>query len=115
MKKQEDKTKNGYENRPQLGSGPTYSDSPSDNANSSITSSPTDTLRTSKNSAAKIIKNLSPIGYDKNLAANTPNINMTLTNDYDFWLITIPFSLFPTPSTLHISFFVFLPLKINDL
>jgi hypothetical protein len=61
MKKQEDKTKNGYENRPQLGSGPTYSDSPSDNANSSITSSPTDTLRTSKNSAAKIIKNLSPI------------------------------------------------------
>ena len=48
-------------NRPQLGSGPTYSDSPSDNANSSITSSPTDTLRTSKNSDAKIIKILTPI------------------------------------------------------
>ena len=61
IKEQEDKTKNGCANRPQLGSGPTYSDSPSDNANSSITSSPTDTLRTSKNSAAKIIKNLSPI------------------------------------------------------
>ena len=43
-------------NRPQVGSGPTYSDSPSDNDNSSITSSPTDTLRTSKNSDAKIIK-----------------------------------------------------------
>jgi len=44
-----------------LGSGPTYSDSPSDNVNSSITSSPTDTLRASKNSGAKIIKNLIPI------------------------------------------------------
>ena len=43
-------------NRPQVGSGPTYSDSPSDNDNSSITSNPTDTLRTSKNSDAKIIK-----------------------------------------------------------
>ena len=42
-------------------SGPTYSDSPSDNANSSITSSPTDTLRTSKNPTAKIIKNITPI------------------------------------------------------
>ena len=48
-------------NRPQMGSGPSYSDSPSDNVNSSITSSPTDTLRTSKNSAAKIIKNLTPL------------------------------------------------------
>ena len=44
-------------NCPSLESGPTYSDSPSDNANSSITSSPTDTLRTSKNPTAKIIKN----------------------------------------------------------
>ena len=44
-----------------MGSGPSYSDSPSDNVNSSITSSPTDTLRTSKNSAAKIIKNLTPL------------------------------------------------------
>lgn len=48
-------------NRPQVGSGPTYSDSPSDNVNSSITSSPTDTLRTLKNSGAKVIKNLTPI------------------------------------------------------
>lgn len=48
-------------NRLHVGSGPTYSDSPSDNANSSITSSPTDTLRTSKNPAAKIIKDLTPI------------------------------------------------------
>ena len=48
-------------NRPQVGSGPSNSDSPSDNANSSITSSPTDTLRTSKNPCAKIIKNLTPI------------------------------------------------------
>ena len=48
-------------NRPQVGSGPSNSDSPSDNANSSITSSPTDTLRTSKNPDAKIIKNLTPI------------------------------------------------------
>ncbi|MBO7647264.1 MAG: hypothetical protein J6S56_04115 [Bacteroidales bacterium] len=45
----------------QVGSGPTYSDSPSDNVNSPITSSPTDTLRTSKNSAAKVIKNIKPI------------------------------------------------------
>lgn len=44
-----------------LGSGPSNSDSPSDNVNSSITSSPTDTLRASKNSGAKIIKNLIPI------------------------------------------------------
>ena len=48
-------------NCPSLESGPTYSDSPSDNANSSITSSPTDTLRTSKNPTAKIIKNITPI------------------------------------------------------
>ena len=48
-------------NCPFLESGPTYSDSPSDNANSSITSSPTDTLRTSKNSVAKLIKNPLPI------------------------------------------------------
>lgn len=44
-------------NCPFLESGPTYSDSPSDNANSSITSSPTDTLRTLKGPTAKIIKN----------------------------------------------------------
>ena len=44
-----------------LGSGPSNSDSPSDNVNSSITSSPTDTLRASKNSGAKVIKNLIPI------------------------------------------------------
>ena len=43
-------------NRPQVGSGPSNSDSPSDNVNSSITSSPTDTLRASKNSGAKIRK-----------------------------------------------------------
>ena len=60
-------------NRPQLGSGPTYSDSPSDNANSSITSSPTDTLRTSKNSDAKIIKILTPI---------KANIKKFKNNDY---------------------------------
>ena len=48
-------------NRPQVGSGPSYSDSPSDNVNSSITSSPTDTLRTLKNPDAKITKNLTPI------------------------------------------------------
>ena len=48
-------------NRPQVGSGPSNSDSPSDNVNSSITSSPTDTLRTSKNPSAKIIKNPTPI------------------------------------------------------
>ena len=48
-------------NRPQVGSGPSNSDSPSDNVNSSITSSPTDTARASKNSAAKLIKNLIPI------------------------------------------------------
>ena len=48
-------------NRLQVGSGPTYSDSPSDNVNSSITSSPTDTLRTSKNPTAKIIKNPLPV------------------------------------------------------
>ena len=60
-------------NRPQVGSGPTYSDSPSDNANSSITSSPTDTLRTSKNSDAKIIKNLTPI---------KANIKKFKNNDY---------------------------------
>ena len=48
-------------NRPQVGSGPSNSDSPSDNVNSSITSSPTDTLRASKNSGAKIINNLTPI------------------------------------------------------
>ena len=48
-------------NRPHVGSGPTYSDSPSDNVHSSITSSPTDTLRTSKNSDAKVIINLTPI------------------------------------------------------
>lgn len=57
MKTNQDNIKN----RPQMGSGPSYSDSPSDNVNSSITSSPTDTLRTSKNSAAKIIKNLTPL------------------------------------------------------
>ena len=61
MKKQENKTKKGVENRPQVGSGPSNSDSPSDNVNSSITSSPTDTLRASKNSGAKVIKNLIPI------------------------------------------------------
>jgi len=44
------------ENCLHLGSGPTYSDSPSDNADSSITSSPTDTLRTSKNPSAKVLK-----------------------------------------------------------
>ena len=60
-------------NRPQVGSGPTYSDSPSDNANSSITSSTTDTLRTSKNSDAKIIKNLKPI---------KANIKKFKNNDY---------------------------------
>ena len=48
-------------NRPQMGSGPSNSDFPSDNVNSSITSSPTDTARASKNSAAKLIKNLIPI------------------------------------------------------
>jgi hypothetical protein len=36
---------------------PSYWDSPSDNANTSITSSPTETIRTSKNPTAKIIKN----------------------------------------------------------
>ena len=56
-------------NRPQVGSGPTYSDSPSDNDNSSITSSPTDTLRTSKNPSAKIIKNLTPINLMPNRSA----------------------------------------------
>lgn len=61
MKEQENKTGEREQNRPQVGSGPTYSDSPSDNDNSSITSSPTDTLRTSKNPDAKIIKNLTPI------------------------------------------------------
>lgn len=61
MKEQENKTGEREQNRPQVGSGPTYSDSPSDNDNSSITSSPTDTLRTSKNPGAKIIKNLTPI------------------------------------------------------
>jgi len=35
---------------------PSYWDSPSDNANTSITSSPTETIRTSKNPTAKIIK-----------------------------------------------------------
>lgn len=44
-----------------LGSGPSNSDSPSDNVNSSITCSPTDTARASKNSAAKIVKNIIPI------------------------------------------------------
>ena len=53
--------KGNKKNRPRLGSGPTYSDSPSDNVNSSITSSPTDTLRASKNSAAKVIKKSTPI------------------------------------------------------
>ena len=53
--------KGNKKNRPRLGSGPTYSDSPSDNVNSSITSSPTDTLRASKNSAAKVIKNSTPV------------------------------------------------------
>jgi len=48
-------------NRPHVGSGPSNSDSPSDNVNSSITSSPTDTLRASKNPGAKIINNLIPI------------------------------------------------------
>ena len=61
MAKPKNKTKNVTKNRPQLGSGPTYSDSPSDNVNSPITSSPTDTLRTLKNSGAKVIKNLTPI------------------------------------------------------
>ena len=37
------------ENCPSLESGPTYSDSPSGGVSSSITSSPTDTLRASKN------------------------------------------------------------------
>lgn len=60
-KKQGNKTGEAKQNRPQVGSGPTYSDSPSDNDNSSITSNPTDTLRTSKNPSAKIIKNLTPI------------------------------------------------------
>ena len=59
-------------NRPQVGSGPTYSDSPSDNANSSITSSPTDTLRTSKNSDAKIIKNLKPINVMRHQGIKLP-------------------------------------------
>lgn len=48
-------------NRPQMGSGPSYSDSPSDNVNSSIASSPTDTARTSKNPPAKIIKNITAV------------------------------------------------------
>lgn len=48
-------------NRPQMGSGPSYSDSPSDNVNSSIASSPTDTARTSKNPPAKVIKNITAI------------------------------------------------------
>jgi len=61
MSETENKTRKETQNRPQMGSGPTYSDSPSDNVNSSITSSPTDTLRTSKNSAAKITKNLTPV------------------------------------------------------
>ena len=57
----ENKMEGKNKNRLHLGSGPTYSDSPSDNVNSSITSSPTDTLRTSKNSVAKLIKNPLPI------------------------------------------------------
>jgi len=60
-------------NRPQVGSGPSYSDSPSDNVNSSITSSPTDTVRTSKNPAAKVIKNIIPI---------LANIKKIKNNDY---------------------------------
>ena len=48
-------------NHPQVGSGPTYSDSPSDNVISPIASSPTDTLRTSGKPAAKIINNLTPV------------------------------------------------------
>ena len=61
MKKQENKIRRSIQNRPQVGSGPSYSDSPSDNVNSSIASSPTDTVRTSKNPAAKITKNPIPI------------------------------------------------------
>lgn len=61
MKEKENKTKKQGGDRPQVGSGPSYSDSPSDNVNSSIASSPTDTVRTSKNPAAKIVKNLMPI------------------------------------------------------
>lgn len=68
IKEQEDKTKNGCANRPQLGSGPTYSDSPSDNANSSITSSPTDTLRTSKEFGCKNNKKfITDKGKDKKI------------------------------------------------
>ncbi len=55
------KTKQPGKNHPQVGSGPTYSDSPSDNVISPIASSPTDTLRTSGKPAAKIINNLTPI------------------------------------------------------
>ena len=73
MVKSENKAKNAMKNRPQVGSGPTYSDSPSDNVNSSITSSPTDTLRTLKNSAAKVTKNLTPIKV---------KINKFKNNDY---------------------------------
>jgi hypothetical protein len=61
MKDQENETNKLTGNRPQMGSGPTYSDSPSDNVNSSIASSPTDTVRTSKNPAAKVIKKSTPI------------------------------------------------------
>ena len=52
------KTKQPEKNHPQVGSGPTYSNSPSDNVISPIASSPTDTLRTSGKPAAKIINNL---------------------------------------------------------
>lgn len=55
------KEKQNRNNYPQLGSGPTYSDSPSDNDISPIASSPTDTLRTSEKPAAKIIKNLTHV------------------------------------------------------
>lgn len=55
------KTKQPGKNHPQMGSGPTYSDSPSDNVISPIASSPTDTLRTSGKPAAKIINNLTPV------------------------------------------------------
>jgi hypothetical protein len=55
------KTKQPGKNHPQVGSGPTYSDSPSDNVIPPIASSPTDTLRTLGKPTAKIINNLTPV------------------------------------------------------
>ena len=54
-------SKQPEKNHPQVGSGPTYSDSPSDNVISPITSSPPDTLRTSGKPTAKIINNLTTL------------------------------------------------------